>query len=138
MVSNVHRELKILCFSKKKVDYKHKITIYFRKLILNKLDDFEVPEIISEIDQSSFNNVDLNKLNELITQKKSFIRKCLERYQTMIYLEEAAQSQYLAQFNEKNINIQITEIKCDDENGEQFKFEIRIDVSSIVFWNSIY
>lgn len=56
----------------------------------------------------------------------------------MIYLEEAAQSQYLAQFNEKNINIQITEIKSDDENGEQFKFEIRIDVSSIVFWNSIY
>lgn len=67
------------------------------------LKNFDIPSEILNIDKDD--NSELLRKIEQSTRTRSSQMKYIRAYTTMIYLEEAEQSQFLLQFNAKHLRI---------------------------------
>lgn len=90
------------------------------------LESSEVPAEILSIDQGNgaFSDDNPPEIERLLDKKllsRSNSKDYYEAYTTMIHLEEAAQSEFISQFNTKNIRLRYTD--------ESRQFCIRNDVS---------
>lgn len=98
--------------------------------MMNWLDPYDVPPEIKRINQNErVDEAVLSTLSQRISGKKSQVTKSIERYKTMIYLEETAQSQFLAEFNTNNIRL--------EWSREEKTFHIKVDVNIFtVYFNA--
>lgn len=94
-----------------------------RKLKLVSLPAYEIPSVILDIEESDDPVQKTSSLPIFQGKYSDFRRnetKYIEAYKTMVYFEEAAQSNFVKQFNQENIQLKYT--------GEGRIFYIRIDV----------